>query len=111
MILQYGLFDIHLQRRIGRLSQQRVDGLLCGVVAGIQNEAGYRQTHPTVDIPLEEMGDQGCRQNGGGGNAVAERIGSGGKAGAMHAVVIVFAAKSDVAAVFDRAIEENGEIG
>ena len=62
----------------GRGAQQGIDGVLCGVEAGKEDEGGHGHAAPAVDLQPREAGDQGGDEHRGGGHGVAEGVGGGG---------------------------------
>ena len=78
---QYPAANAIHQFGIGRPAQQRINGILHGIVAGIQDEHGNQNTQPTIQLDIKEMSDQGAEQHYAGGDHIAEAIGGCGHHG------------------------------
>ncbi len=66
---------------IGSLPEQGADGVLCGVVAAVEDQNADEDTAPAVDLAAGKLRDNRGSQNGAGGQAVAETVRCGGAQG------------------------------
>ena len=87
-------FHIFYKIGVGRLAEQRADGILGGTVAGVKNEQPHKDAAIAVDIKPGEMSRDRGDQNDGGSQGVAQTVGGSGLHGGAayffaDAVVIV----------------------
>ena len=57
--------------------QQGINGVLHGIVPGIQNEYRNQHTQPAVRLDIEKMTGKRSQQYHAGGNHIAEAVGGG----------------------------------
>ena len=66
---------------IGRPAQQRINGILHGVVAGIQNKYRHQNAQVAIQLNMEEVPGQGAQQYHRCGGHITEAVSGGGHHG------------------------------
>lgn len=93
-------FHIFDKIRVGRLAEQRADGVFGGAVSGVKNEQAHKDAAVSVDIKPGEMGCDRGDQDDGGSHGIAQTVGSGSvHGGAVYffadAVIVICHVKFD----------------